>query len=201
MQRIRADARACIAYTVQSAQGLLNSTRWKTPSPSRPSCQAALGQRLGALELNRYPARATPICKPSLAGAARTDARRLRAGVGCNGSMSLISLVQLVVRAPWRRQLAPLPGFVAYGMSAAAGTVVCGRRVTPDFELDEAAMEAAIAQHRPAITLHRVPEQPDGHALGRRAPVQRTIDAAGAQGVHRGHRRGLAPSPAAPGSG
>jgi len=56
-----------------------------------------------------------------------------------------------------------------------------GVPLTPDFELDEPAMLAAIEQHRPAITYIAYPNNPTA-TLWDEGAVQRIIDAAGAQG-------------------
>jgi histidinol-phosphate aminotransferase len=57
--------------------------------------------------------------------------------------------------------VAPLPGFVMYAMSAQLqGLAFHGVDLTPDFELDEAAMTAAIRSHRPAITYLAYPNNP-----------------------------------------
>ena len=57
--------------------------------------------------------------------------------------------------------LAPLPGFVMYEMSAQLqGLHFVGVPLTADFELDEAAMLAAIEQHRPALTYIAYPNNP-----------------------------------------
>jgi histidinol-phosphate aminotransferase len=57
--------------------------------------------------------------------------------------------------------LAPLPGFVMYAMSATLlGLDFVGVPLTADFELDEAAMLAAIAQHQPTIVYLAYPNNP-----------------------------------------
>ncbi len=43
------------AYAVQDARGLLKLDAMENPHRLPPALQAALGQRLGALALNRYP--------------------------------------------------------------------------------------------------------------------------------------------------
>ena len=54
-----------------------------------------------------------------------------------------------------------MPGFVMYPMSAQLqGLDFVGVPLTPDFELDEPAMLAAIAQHQPAITYIAYPNNP-----------------------------------------
>ena len=180
LNRIRADVRAMHAYTVQAADGLLKMDAMENPFGLPPALQAALGQRLGALALNRYPGPRTEVLRDALA-------RHAGMPEGCalllgNGSDELISLVALACARPGAQVLAPLPGFVMYGMSAQLqGLGFTGVALTPDFELDAAAMEAAIAQHRPAITYIAYPNNPTA-TLWDDTAVLRTIDAAGAQG-------------------
>ena len=180
LSRIRADVRAMHAYTVQAADGLLKMDAMENPFGLPPALQSALGQRLGALALNRYPGPRTEVLRDALA-------RHAGMPEGCalilgNGSDELISLVALACARPGAQVLAPLPGFVMYGMSAQLqGLGFTGVALTPDFELDAAAMEAAIAQHRPAITYIAYPNNPTA-TLWDDTAVLRTIDAAGAQG-------------------
>ena len=180
LSRIRADVRAMHAYTVQAADGLLKMDAMENPFGLPPALQSALGQRLGALALNRYPGPRTEVLRDALA-------RHAGMPEGCalilgNGSDELISLVALACARPGAQVLAPLPGFVMYGMSAQLqGLGFTGVALTPDFELDAVAMEAAIAQHRPAITYIAYPNNPTA-TLWDDTAVLRTIDAAGAQG-------------------
>ena len=55
MQRIRQDVRAMHAYAVQDSAGMIKLDAMENPHRLPPALQAALGQRLGALALNRYP--------------------------------------------------------------------------------------------------------------------------------------------------
>ena len=180
LSRIRADVRAMHAYTVQAADGLLKMDAMENPFGLPSALQSALGQRLGVLALNRYPGPRTEVLRDALA-------RHAGMPEGCalilgNGSDELISLVALACARPSAQVLAPLPGFVMYGMSAQLqGLGFTGVALTPDFELDAAAMEAAIAQHRPAITYIAYPNNPTA-TLWDDTAVLRTIDAAGAQG-------------------
>ncbi|NEJ61741.1 aminotransferase class I/II-fold pyridoxal phosphate-dependent enzyme, partial [Rhizobium leguminosarum] len=69
-----------------------------------------------------------------------------------------------------------------YPMSAQLqGLDFVGVPLTADFELDEPAMLAAIAQHCPAITYLAYPNNPTA-TLWDEGAVQRIIDAVGAQG-------------------
>ena len=180
LQRIRPDVRAMHAYTVQPATGLLKMDAMENPFSLPPDLQAQLGQRLGALALNRYPGAGTVQLQDALA-------RHIDMPAGCalvlgNGSDELISLLALACAQPGAKVLAPIPGFVMYAMSAQLqGLGFVGVPLRPDFALDEAAMLAAIAEHRPAITYIAYPNNPTA-TLWDEAVVQRIVDAVGAQG-------------------
>ena len=180
LQRIRPDVRAMHAYVVQDSDGLLKMDAMENPFGLSPTLQAELGQRLGALALNRYPDAGSAQLQAALA-------RYVDMPAGCalllgNGSDELISLLALACAQPGATVLAPIPGFVMYAMSAQLqGLGFVGVPLTADFELDEAAMLAAIAEHRPAITYIAYPNNPTA-TLWDAAVVQRIVDAVGAQG-------------------
>ena len=180
LARIRDDVRAMQAYVVADATGYLKMDAMENPFGLPPALQAALGQRLGQLALNRYPGTRQNDLKAALAAYAGAPAGS--AVLLGNGSDELISLVALACARAQATVLAPVPGFVMYAMSAQLqGLGFVGVPLTVDFELDEAAMLDAIAQHRPAITFLAYPNNPTA-TLWDEAVVQRIIDAAGAQG-------------------
>ena len=180
LNRIRPDVRAMHAYAVQSAEGLLKMDAMENPFSLPPTLQAALGQRLGSLALNRYPGTRNDDLRAALARhAGMPDGHALILG---NGSDELITLLALACAQPGAKVLAPVPGFVMYAMSAQLqGLGFVGVPLTPDFALDEAAMLAAIAEHRPAITYIAYPNNPTA-TLWDEAVVQRIVDAVGACG-------------------
>ncbi len=183
LSRIRPDVRAMHAYAVQDASGLLKMDAMENPHRLPLALQAELGQRLGALALNRYPDGRVDDLRHALAR--YTD---MPAGFGLmlgNGSDELISLLSLVCAAPGQAPatvLAPLPGFVMYAMSAQLqGLKFVGVDLTADFELDGPAMLAAIAEHRPAITYLAYPNNPTAN-LWDDAVIEQIVQAVGAQG-------------------
>ena len=184
LARIRPDVRAMHAYGVQPSTGMLKMDAMENPFRLPAHLQAALGQRLGALALNRYPGDRVLDLKAALAKYAD-----MPEGYGIvlgNGSDELITLLALACAQPGTGQratmLAPMPGFVMYPLSAQLqGLDFVGVPLTPDFELDEPAMLAAIARHQPAITYIAYPNNPTA-TLWDEGAVQRIIDAAGAQG-------------------
>jgi histidinol-phosphate aminotransferase len=187
LARIRPDVRAMHAYSVQPSTGMLKMDAMENPFRLPAHLQTALGQRLGALALNRYPGERVADLQAALA-------RHVGMPEDCalilgNGSDELISLIALACALPPGADgglrpvvLAPVPGFVMYAMSAKLqGLDFVGVPLTADFELDEAAMLAAIARYLPAITYIAYPNNPTA-TLWDEGAVQRIIDAAGAQG-------------------
>jgi len=78
--------------------------------------------------------------------------------------------------------LAPVPGFVMYAMSAQLqGLAFHGVPLTADFELDEAAMLAAIATHKPTLLYLAYPNNPTAN-LWDDAVIERLVVAQGQQG-------------------
>ncbi|MGH8832192.1 MAG: pyridoxal phosphate-dependent aminotransferase, partial [Polaromonas sp.] len=138
--------------------------------------QAHLGQRLGALALNRYPDGRVNDLRRALAEYARMpEGFDIMLG---NGSDELISLLAMACDVEGGAILAPLPGFVMYGLSAQLqGLEFIGVPLTADFELDEAAMLAAIAEHQPSIIYLAYPNNPTAN-LWDDAVIEKVIHAA-----------------------
>ncbi len=175
MRRIRPDVQAMHAYAVQSATGMIKLDAMENPHPLPELHQRQLGQRLGEVALNRYPAGRVDDLRAALAQYARMPAGfSLMLG---NGSDELISLLTLACDMPGATVLAPVPGFVMYAMSAQLqGLQFVGVPLTADFELDEAAMLAAIAEHQPAITYLAYPNNPTAN-LWDDAVIEKVIEA------------------------
>lgn len=188
--RIRADVKSMHAYAVQDARGLLKLDAMENPFGLPPALQAALGQRLGALALNRYPGpRSGDLQRALAAYAGLPEGFGLMLG---NGSDELISLLAMACDvAPGADEanggrpaavLAPEPGFVMYAMSARLqGLRFVGVPLTADFELDEAAMLAAVAREKPAIVYLAYPNNPTAN-LWDDAVIEKIVQAQGAQG-------------------
>jgi histidinol-phosphate aminotransferase len=178
--RIRSDVRSMHAYAVQDAHGLLKLDAMENPYGLPPGLQAALGERLGALALNRYPGPRSADLQRALAAHAR-----MPEGFGLmlgNGSDELISLLAMACDLPGAAIVAPEPGFVMYAMSAALqGLRFVGVPLTADFELDEAAMLAAIDREKPAIVYLAYPNNPTAN-LWDDAAIEKIVEAQGRQG-------------------
>jgi histidinol-phosphate aminotransferase len=156
---IRQDVQSMHAYAIQDSAGMIKLDAMENPHRLPPALQAHLGQRLGALALNRYPDGRVNDLRKALADYAQMpEGFDIMLG---NGSDELISLLAMACDVPGASILAPLPGFVMYGMSAQLqGLKFIGVPLTPDFELDEAAMLAAIREHQPSIIYIAYPNNP-----------------------------------------
>lgn len=185
LARLRPDVRAMHAYAVQGAQGLVKLDAMENPYRLPEELQAALGRRLGAVALNRYPGADVAELREALARHADLpEGFSLMLG---NGSDELIGLLAMACDQPGEdgrpaALLAPVPGFVMYALSAQLqGLRFVGVPLSADFALDAAAMCAAIAAERPAIVYLAYPNNPTAN-LWDDAALAQIVDAQGAQG-------------------
>ena len=174
---IREDIQGLHAYAVQPSAGLVKVDTMENPYRLPEALQYALGERLGRVAINRYPAERTDDLAAALAAhAGLPDGCALMLG---NGSDELISLLSLACAMPGAVFMSPLPGFVMYGLSAALqGVQFVGVPLTADFELDEPAMLAAIHQYEPALLYLAYPNNPTAN-LWDDAVIERLINAVG----------------------
>ncbi|BEP63252.1 histidinol-phosphate transaminase [Variovorax sp. V213] len=180
IDRIRSDVQSMHAYAVQDARGFVKLDAMENPFGLPPALQVELGARLGALALNRYPGeRGGDLQRALAAHAHMPEGFGLMLG---NGSDELISLLAIACDVPGATVLAPVPGFVMYAMSARLqGLRFVGVPLTADFELDEAAMLAAIAREKPAIVYLAYPNNPTAN-LWDDAAIEKIVRAQGEQG-------------------
>ncbi|MGM9426808.1 histidinol-phosphate transaminase [Hydrogenophaga sp. MI9] len=159
LRNIRQDIQSMHAYAIQDSTGMVKLDAMENPFALPLELQKALGERLGAVAINRYPGARIEDLKRALARYVDLPAgNALMLG---NGSDELISLLAMACDVPGASVLAPLPGFVMYAMSAQLqGLAFHGVNLTADFGLDEAAMLAALRQHQPTITYIAYPNNP-----------------------------------------
>ena len=176
---VRQDIQSMHAYAIQPSAGLVKLDAMENPFRLPERLQQALGERLGRVAINRYPVGCVADVIAALSAFVELPAGcKLMLG---NGSDELISLLALACDVPGATILAPLPGFVMYEMSAKLqGLKFVGVPTTADFELDEAAMLAAIETHRPAITYIAYPNNPTANLFDE-AAVERIVEAVGRQ--------------------
>lgn len=173
---IRSEVRALKAYHVPDARGLVKLDAMENPYPWPEELRAQWLERLREVSVNRYP-------DPH----ARVLAERLRAQLRVptgmelmlgNGSDELIQIILLALAKPGAVALAPVPTFVMYGLLATAvGMRFVGVPLAANFALDEAALQAALRQHQPAVVFLAYPNNPTGNLFDP-AAIERLIAAA-----------------------
>ncbi len=176
---IRQDVQSMHGYAIQPSAGLVKLDAMENPFRLPDALQRELGERLGRVAINRYPAQCVADVTAALAAHVQLPAGcKLMLG---NGSDELIGLLALACDVPGAKILAPLPGFVMYEMSARLqGLGFVGVPLTAGFELDEAAMLAAIERERPALTYIAYPNNPTANLFDD-AVVARIVEAVGRQ--------------------
>ena len=178
---IRPDIRALAAYHVPDSTGFVKLDAMENPYMLPDDLRRELGRRLADVAMNRYPV-------PSYTALKAKICEKLGVPDGFdvvlgNGSDELISIVSIACAKPGAKVLAPVPCFVMYAMSAQfAGLEFIGVPLRPDFTLDKAAMLAAIAQHRPAVTYLAYPNNPTGNLFDADDMIE-ILDAVGDTGI------------------
>ena len=177
---VRQDIQSMHAYAIQDSTGLVKLDAMENPFRLSEALQHELGERLGRVAINRYPVGCVSDVIAALSAYVKLPAGcKLMLG---NGSDELISLLALACDIPGATLLAPLPGFVMYEMSAKLqGLKFVGVPLSAEFELDQAAMLAAIAEHRPSITYIAHPNNPTAN-LFNAGTIERIVAAVGEQG-------------------
>ena len=173
---LRRDVQSMHGYAVQPSAGLVKLDTMENPFRLPAELQRELGARLGRVAINRYPAERVEDLRRALAAhAGLPDGCALMLG---NGSDELISMLAMACDVAGAVVVAPLPGFVMYAMSAQLqGLSFVGVPLNADFELDEAAMLAAIEAHRPALLYLAYPNNPTAN-LWDDTVIDRLIEAA-----------------------
>ncbi|HEY5603534.1 MAG TPA: histidinol-phosphate transaminase [Gammaproteobacteria bacterium] len=161
-QWIRPEVRAITAYHVPDPGQLVKLDAMENPYAWPDSLRGEWLAQLSEAAINRYPDPGARELKSALRGAlAIADNHGILLG---NGSDELIQMIAMAVARPDRVVLAPEPGFVMYRMIALmVGMRYAGVSLTADFDLDTAAMLAAIKQHQPALVFLAYPNNPTGN--------------------------------------
>ena len=163
LQFIRSDVQGMHAYAVQDSKGMVKLDAMENPFALPAELQSLMGQRLGAVAVNRYPgSRVNDLSLAIKDYVNIPDGYELMLGNGSDELISLLAMACLSDRdKPNAKILAPEPGFVMYAMSAQLqGLDFVGVPLTTEFELDEAAMLTAIKGHQPALTYIAYPNNP-----------------------------------------
>jgi histidinol-phosphate aminotransferase len=129
----------------------------ESPFGLPPELRAGLAAVLADVPLERYP---DPRARELRAAVAKQHGVAGDQLVFGNGSDELIALLLAAFAGP---VLYPVPTFVYYRLAAIArGTPAIEVPTGPRFELDEAAIERAIGEHRPSVVFLALPNNPTG---------------------------------------
>jgi histidinol-phosphate aminotransferase len=173
---IRQDVQSMHGYAIQPSAGMVKLDAMENPFPLPEALRHELGKRLANVAINRYPGSRIDDLRAALARYVNLpEGYDLILG---NGSDEIITLLSMACDVPGAKVLAPVPGFVMYDMSARLqGVQFVGVPLTADFELDEAAMLAAIAEHQPAIVYIAYPNNPTANLFDD-AVIEKIVSAA-----------------------
>src|SRR5262249_50730958 len=140
-----------------------------------PDLAQAMGERLAAVAINRYPDPTASALKRAVREAMRIpDSLEILLG---NGSDEILQIVSLALARPGAAALALEPSFVVYRLAAiAAGMRYAAVPLADDFTLDRDRFLEAIARERPALTWIAYPNNPSGNLFPREA-ILAAIDA------------------------
>ena len=176
---LRQDLQSMQAYAIQPSAGMVKLDAMENPFALSAELQRELGERLARVAINRYPAQCIADVVSALSRHVNLpQGAKLMLG---NGSDELIDLLAAACDLPGASVLAPMPGFVMYEVSAQLrGLRFVGVPLRSDFELDEAAMLAAIEDSRPAITYIAYPNNPTANLFDD-AIIDRIVAAVGRQ--------------------
>ncbi len=173
---IRQEIQDLSAYPVPSSEGMLKLDAMENPYTWPAIAKETWAEMLKTLPLNRYPDPQANHVK---------DEMRKVMGISDNfdillgnGSDEIIQLLAMALAKPGATILAPEPGFVMYKMIATfCGLNYVGVPLTTDFELNEAAMLAAIDEHDPELIFLAQPNNPTGN-LWAKESIKKVIEAA-----------------------
>lgn len=159
---LRPDLARLSAYHVPPATGMVKLDAMENPFGLPADLRAGLGALLADAAVNRYPDPTASALKQQLRTTFGIDSQwDILLG---NGSDEIIQLLIQAVATPGATLLSVEPSFVMYKLTAAYNNVrYMGVPLTPDFELDRAALLDAIRTRRPALTFIAYPNNPTGN--------------------------------------
>jgi histidinol-phosphate aminotransferase len=159
---IRDEVRALAAYHVPDSRGLIKLDAMENPYGLPAELREQVAALASEASLNRYPDPKAATLKAQLRGTMHVpDGMDLLLG---NGSDELIQILALAVNRPSAVLLGVEPSFVMFRMVATfCGIRYVGVPLTPEFGLDVQRLQAAIHEHRPAITFIAYPNNPSGN--------------------------------------
>ena len=166
--RLRPELAAMSAYQVPDASGLVKLDAMENPYQWSAEINALWLQYLSHATLNRYPDPDPEGLKHQLQACFGPQHEDIALLLG-NGSDELIQLLVLAIAKPGAAVLTVTPSFSMYQLVAEMLGVDCHCVPLDDqFELDQAAMLAAIEEHDPALIFLAYPNNPTANLWSRK---------------------------------
>ncbi len=162
---VRQPLRGAPPYVVAAHPNAIKLDANESPYPLSREAMEAVARELATVELNRYPDASALELRKLLAARAGVAVEELMLG---NGSDELIALLCATFAEPRAGQARAriaysVPGFVVFRTAALAhGLEPVEVPYGPRFEPDEAALFAAIAEHKPNLLFLATPNNPTG---------------------------------------
>jgi histidinol-phosphate aminotransferase len=159
---VRPEIQSLKLYHVVPFDGPVKIDLMENPHRLPPALQRKVADAVAATALNRYPI-------PTHAGLTEKLARVMQVPAGLelivgNGSDDILALLTMIVAKPGAAVVSIEPSFPMYRMNSVfTGMKYIGVPLNGDFSLDEAAVQAAIAQHQPALVWIAYPNNPTGN--------------------------------------
>ncbi len=158
-------ARKKLAHRAPPVRGAIRLDAMESPYTWPAYLKGEWAEEMQKISLNRYPDPESTDLKAKLRHVFNVPAAtEMMLG---NGSDELIQIINMALKIPGRKVLAPVPSFSMYESSArAVGMEFVGVALNANkFTLDMTAMLAAIEEHQPAIVYLASPNNPTGNSF------------------------------------
>lgn len=167
LSRLRPELQALSAYQVTDASGMVKLDAMENPYQWSDEINAAWLQYLSHAAINRYPEPDPEDLKQQLKQRFGPEHEDIALLLG-NGSDELIQLLVLAVSKPDASVLTVVPSFSMYQLISQMLGIDCHCVPLDDnFQLDQAAMLAAIEQYDPALIFLAYPNNPTANLWSR----------------------------------
>lgn len=163
---LREEVRPLRAYAPDPARPSIHLDANESPYPLSDPARRRIAERLSTLSLEAYPDARAWALREAIAGHVGGTPGGVVPGCGSDEVISTL-MTALSRPRPGRERasvLFPTPSFVMYRISALThGLLPVEVPLGPGFELDEAAMRAALDEHAPNLVFLATPNNPTGN--------------------------------------
>ena len=165
-QLVKKDVLKQTAYYIDERSCAVKLDANENPYSLSPSLRELVGDCIGRISMNRYPAPGSPELREKFAAKWGVDADMIVIG---NGSDELIQLLLMTLDAPAAGGVViPVPTFGMYAIATGnTGHRILEVPLDDRFDLDLDAIRALITGHRPELIFLSYPNNPSGNCFSR----------------------------------